>query len=225
MALRLRQRYNIVALILFDGELIAHFRECCAATIGPLKYEEWIPAEAERLAKRLLTSCRISYAIANTIECRVFVPPFVAALVPVVTLIHEFVSYWPGDALEHCLNWSTEIVFSAEVTAAAARAKYPILSSRTVHLLPQGQSALPPGQAVAQEKDEEVRLIRDAMRPPGEEGAFVVLGCGTITHRKGVDLFLSCAAEVAQVSKPGDRFASYGSAKWRKAMSKASNMP
>ncbi len=36
------------------------------------------------------------------------------------------------------------------------------------------------------------------MRPAGYEDAFVVLGCGTIYPRKGVDLFMSCAAAVAK---------------------------
>ena len=35
------------------------------------------------------------------------------------------------------------------------------------------------------------------MRPPGWEDAFVVLGCGTVYPRKGVDLFVATAAAIA----------------------------
>ena len=92
IALRLRQRYNVVAPLLAGGELTKDFRDCCAAVIGPLTYADWNPLEMDRIARRILASCRVSYAIVNSIECRLILEPLAAAKVPVVTLVHEFSS-------------------------------------------------------------------------------------------------------------------------------------
>ena len=55
---------------------------------------------------------------------------------------------------------------------------------------------LPPAPTLQVGREQE-QALRDALRPPGAENAFVVLGCGTIILRKGVDIFFSCAAAVA----------------------------
>src|SRR5262249_35302057 len=49
----------------------------------------------------------------------------------------------------------------------------------------------------------EHQRIRAAMHPPGAENAMVVLGCGTVQLRKGVDLFMATAAAVRRLA--GDR--------------------
>ena len=51
----------------------------------------------------------------------------------------------------------------------------------------------PPGK----QRERAEQSLREALRPPGAEKAFVVLGCGTVCFRKGVDLFVSCAAALA----------------------------
>ena len=44
------------------------------------------------------------------------------------------------------------------------------------------------------------RELREAIRPKGTESELVVLGCGTVHIRKGIDLFLMCAAAVTSLS-------------------------
>jgi hypothetical protein len=97
------------------------------------------------------------------------------------------------------LEWATEIVFSAPSVASAAISEYPNLENRIIHILPQGQSKLPPAPTVRVGR-EQGQALREALYPPGAENALVVLGCGTIVLRKGVDLFLSCAAAVAALA-------------------------
>ena len=197
IALRLRQRYNVVALLLAGGELTKDFRDCCAAVIGPLTYAGWNPLEMDRIARRILASCRVSYAIVNSIECRLILEPLAAAKVPVVTLVHEFSSTVnPPGEMGRVLEWPTQVVFSAEIVAASARADYPDFANRVVHILPQGRVELPPRAPSTREN----QLLHEAMRPPGAETALVVLGGGTLIHRKGVDLFLSCEAKVAALA-------------------------
>jgi glycosyltransferase involved in cell wall biosynthesis len=209
IAKRLSERFNVVTLVLLPGELMPDFEHHSAAVIGPVTSEvEWVqsdgvnPVEAEYIVRRLLANYSISYAFANSIDSRTMLPPLTASFVPVVALVHEFgpdldrIDRPPGE-MGRALEWATQIVFSSKATAESARADYPHLGERPVHILPQGLPQLPPrGESNEQQSD---KLAR-AVRPPGAERQVVVLGCGTIFPRKGVDLFFKCAALVATMS-------------------------
>lgn len=194
IATRLRQKYNVVALLLAGGELVDDFHDCCAAVIGPVGPARSQPFEASSIVRDVLGSYSICYAIANSAESRRFVPPLAKAGVPVVSLIHEFSSYTrPKAELHEALKLSTQIVFSTELTAGSAISEHSDLSDRAVHILPQGRCEVPrranaqPGSSCQ---------LRDAFRPKGYEDAIVVLGAGQVSIRKGVELFLSCAASL-----------------------------
>ena len=194
IAIELRRRYNVVVLLLSGGELVPAFEAVCSAVFGPMNYAEWHPAEAKFLARRLADTCSISYALANTIETWMFTPALATAMIPVVTLVHEFASYVkPKGALGEGLDWSTGIIFSADITKESAIKAHPTLSNRKINLLAQGQCIVPKSH-VKNLPARYAQDLREKIRPKGKEDALVVLGCGTIFLRKGVDTFLSCAA-------------------------------
>jgi glycosyltransferase involved in cell wall biosynthesis len=194
----LSKRYNVVSLLLGGGALIRDFQKLCAAVIGPLTQADWHPVEADHIVRSLLQSYRITYAIANSTESRLFIPALTTAFVPVVSMIHEFASYTrPKGALGEGLDWSTEIVFSTELTANSARREHPRLLARRVHVIPQGRCEVP--QMSGKKEPVDPGRLADIFRPEGYENAFVVLGAGFVHIRKGVDLFLSCAAAVKQL--------------------------
>jgi glycosyltransferase involved in cell wall biosynthesis len=208
IAKRLAQKYNIVTLILLPGELIADFDIYSAAVVGPAAINgEWLypdgidPIEAKYIVKHLLANYPISFAIVNSIDSRAMLQPLTLSFVPTVTLVHEFPDDLtrdgrPAGAMGRALDWTTQIVFSSKCAADAARVDYPDLEGRRTHILPQGPSELPPrGNPVS--RQQQASTLYNAMRPPGAEQHIVVLGCGTIFARKGVDLFFACAARVA----------------------------
>jgi len=198
MARRLGQKYNVAAVLLTGGELVPHFEALCAAVIGPLTYADWHPVEAEYLVKYLTRSYRVFMAIANSIESRIVLPALAYHLVPVVTLAHEFASYTrPEGAMGQALDWSTQVVFSAELVARAAQREHPTLSGRPIHVLRQGRCDVPARWGEGGRPAQSAEDLGRVFRPKGAEHALVVLGCGTVHLRKGVDLFLSCAAAVA----------------------------
>jgi glycosyltransferase involved in cell wall biosynthesis/septal ring factor EnvC (AmiA/AmiB activator) len=197
VAVRLRHKYNVVAVLLAGGELVEDFDTYCAAVIGPLAHADWHPGEAKHLVKHILANYRVAYAIVNSIASWIIVPSLARAFVPVVLLVHEFASYTrPKSAMRQGLEWATEIVFSADLVARSAHQEHPSLKCRPIHILPQGRCDLPPGPRTSAAPGEP-RDLRQVFRPPGAEDALVVLGCGFVHIRKGVDLFLSCAAAVA----------------------------
>ncbi|MEA2952042.1 MAG: hypothetical protein QOJ96_1562 [Alphaproteobacteria bacterium] len=196
IAVHLRRRYNVVSLLLRGGPLFHDFAKCSAAVIGPLSYLDWHEAEAKRLVQRLSVFGPISYAIVNSIESRSFISSLVKGGIPVISLVHEFASYTqPKGAMSEALEWATQMVFSADMTANSALQELPTLSSRKIHIIRQGRCIVPgaPQQATAARDS---LVLRGKMRPQGAEDALVVLGGGAIQFRKGVDLFLSCAAAV-----------------------------
>jgi len=194
IAMRLREKYNVIVLLLAAGELIDDFRDCCAAVVGPLTPADREPLEAKYLVARLLDSYSVAYAIANSAESRHFVPALGKAGVPVVSLIHEFSSYTrPKEQLSEALEWSAQIVFSSELTAESAANEHSVLSGRAIHILPQGRCELP-GRPQAGSGAQLHSSLDRVFRPSGYEEAFVVLGAGQISIRKGVEAFLACAA-------------------------------
>lgn len=211
IAKRLAQKYNVITLVLLPGELMPDFEAHSAAVVGPVTTEvQWVesdgvnPVEAEYLVKRLLANYSISFAIANSIDTRTMLPPLISSFVPIVTLVHEFSADLnrygrPDGEMGRALEWTTQIVFSSRFVAKSVRADYPHLDERPVHILPQGPSELPPrGNSTTRPQRDEA--LRKAMRPPGTERHVVVLGCGTVFARKGVDLFFECAARVAAMN-------------------------
>jgi glycosyltransferase involved in cell wall biosynthesis len=195
VAMRLQRRYNVVVLFFGGGELIGSFMNCCAAVVGPIN-ADWHPIEGKYIVKRLLASYPITYAIANTIISGILVPALGGAFVPVLSLIHEFASYTrPKELMSEALDWSTQIVFSSEMTANSAKSEHPHLSNRTIHVLPQGRCAVP--RRSADVPPAALEELREVFRPSGWENALVVLGAGFVDIRKGVDLFLACAAAVS----------------------------
>lgn len=195
IATRLQGRYNVVVLLLSGGDLARDFAACSAAVVGPLTYTDWHLADAHRVVRRLLASLPIRFAIANSLDMGAFVSALASALVPVVTLVNEFpLSIRPRGVMGEVLDSSTQVVFSTRLTADAAILEHPTLAHRTFHVLPQGRCdpPAPRDTAPAARRD----ALPEKFRPAGLENALVVLGCGTVFMRKGVDVFLSCAAAV-----------------------------
>jgi SAM-dependent methyltransferase/glycosyltransferase involved in cell wall biosynthesis len=194
VAAHLRGRYNVITVLLRGGPLFEDFGKCSAVVIAPFSYDDWHEAEAIRLVERLNKLGRISYAIVNSIESRWVMSSLVKEGIPVVSLVHEFASYTqPQGAMSEALEWATQMVFSADITAKSAVQELPTLSNRTIHILTQGH-CLVPGARQATAPDS--LALRSTMLPKGREDALVVLGGGAIQIRKGVDVFLACAASV-----------------------------
>ena len=123
--------------------------------------------------------------------------------VPVVSLVHEFAAYTrPRDAFPEALLWSSEVVFSANITRQSVLQQAACADVQSVHTLPQGRCLAPAAQVIDEELEKESERLSRWMRPEGSgDGLVVVLGAGSVHLRKGVDLFIEVAARV--VSAPG----------------------
>ena len=191
------ESYNVVALLLGGGPLSDAFRLSGAAVITSANLRG-NPILAHLQVSQLCKRFNFKFAVVNSIESRVVLPALGEYFVPAISLVHEFASYTrPRGAFRDTLFWSGEVVFSAKVTRENAFVEYPDLVDRSVHILPQGRSLLPLAEFTEEQRQAESMHIRRLMRPKGlAEDTVIVLGAGFVHIRKGVDLFIECAARV-----------------------------
>ena len=190
-------QYNVVVLLLGGGPLTDSFSMPGAAVIT-MQNLRGNQALANLVIEQLCARFAFRFALINSIESRVVLPPLAEFFIPTVSLVHEFAAYTrPRDAFRSTLLWSGEVVFSAQITMANAFEQYPDLATRVAHILPQGRSLLPDGGLSNQQMIAASAQLRSLIRPVGlAEDAVIVLGAGFVQLRKGVDLFIECAARV-----------------------------
>lgn len=155
IAKQLHARYNVVALVLLDGESFAEFETCSDAMIGPVTTGSlWASidgvnsVEGEYIAKKLKANFHIKYAIANGIDTRTMLKPLMGEMIPTVTLIHELPAEvrhrdQPAGEMGRWLEWTNQIVFSSKIVAASVQDEYPHLEERPNQILPPGDYELP----------------------------------------------------------------------------------
>ncbi|KAA2212006.1 rhamnan synthesis F family protein [Teichococcus oryzae] len=201
----LARDYQVVSVMMHSGPLEADFAAAAAVQVGPMQRSEWEPAQARRMAERLVREYRPLYAVTNSIETHLMVPALARFGVPSVSLVHEFMIY-TGQAhlkMADIYHWAPEVIFPARIVAQSSYDNFYILDHRSgISVIPQGQAELPSRPDISaspEEAREAADRLRAIMRPEGEEDAFVVLGVGTVEIRKGVDLFVSTAATLRRM--------------------------
>ncbi|MBS0213549.1 MAG: glycosyltransferase [Proteobacteria bacterium] len=192
----LREHYNVVCLPLRGGNLMEAFARHATVVLDPLAYG----GDAARMVAALDTlgaGQRLAFAIVNSIESRAVLPLLAARGVPTICLIHEFAAYTrPRHAFPDAVWWATRTVFSTTLTRDAALEAFPEFADADLRVLPQGRCTLTAEQIDADARRAEEAWLAGRLRPEGWRGDTVlVLGIGSVQQRKGVDLFVQCAAQ------------------------------
>jgi glycosyltransferase involved in cell wall biosynthesis len=197
LAQTLARKHNVVVLLLGGGALTAAF-EATGATVLTASAARGSPFVADYVVSQICEQFEFDFALVNSIESRAVLPALAERFVPTISLVHEFASYTrPREAFREALQWSSEVVFSANVTRDNALSTFPELAEASATVLPQGKCLLPSSsddqEAERREGERLQRLIRPKDLPPE---TLVVLGAGFVQLRKGVDLFIECASRV-----------------------------
>lgn len=135
---------------------------------------------------------------------------------PLTTLIHEAADAYYTRPIQDIISASQEVIFPSRYTLERTQKKC-LLPVDSVHILPQGLlvDGFGTGSRIAAQK----RVARELRLP---DGCRIVLGCGTVNRRKGIDLFVEAAIRVLRKQKHddvrfiwvGDGPAHYDSAYW-----------
>lgn len=109
-------------------------------------------------------------------------------ITPLISLIHEMGNYYPKNSWSHVNNNSDKIIFPAQYVKEKALENTNFDEDK-LHVL--GQGLLKP-QLLLNNTDRDYRLeIRKELGIPKESR--IILGCGSLIPRKGIDLFIFTA--------------------------------
>ena len=197
IAFRLSSKYNIFIIRLGEGTLTPEFEAIGVEVHGPFGAGHRAPIDLERGLASLFADRVFKYAVINSVESRPLIAVCAKHAVPTVVLVHEFISYVrPIHALWKALQQATEIVVPASIVARSMVETLPGMARRRLHVEPQGMSTIPSGVTAKEPSTSEQMTILAEMRA---QGALIVIGAGSVTLRKGVDLFIAVAAGVQRL--------------------------
>lgn len=192
--------HNVTVVLLSKGELVETFAADACLMAGPFEPTVILPIPMQRMIEAIERRGALDFAIVNSTESHPILSALNQAFVPSVMLVHEFpANVYPAGTMAGAMQRSAQVVFDAEVQRHAALEEWPGITRRNQNVFHQGASEVPrtPGSPVS--LPEEAARKRETLyrRVKGAQGQPVVLGLGTVSMRKGVDLFIACAAAVA----------------------------
>jgi glycosyltransferase involved in cell wall biosynthesis len=139
-------------------------------------------------------------AICNSMESRFIAEELAKLGVPVISLLHELPSSYKPEDYNTVFSASQKVVFPIDyVYEAAAKVIRMPVDKATV--MSQGLLDSKFGQRV--DRDSARTSICEQLGLPID--SFLVLGCGTLDLRKGIDHFAAVARRVAQLNHDGDK--------------------
>ncbi|MCL1801864.1 MAG: glycosyltransferase, partial [Promicromonosporaceae bacterium] len=203
--------HNVLVLALQGGELLPAFREKAIAVLDLTEEQLTDSQSLALLAALIKDQLQAELVIANSVETHRIAAAFGHTGIPVISLIHEFSSDYlldPGkrDVLE-MFSIADQVVVPGEIVASSWPQLATSETQRKVRVLHQGKSKLPPGGvSLGNTHFDRVKRASELFALPitnlddfltGLDGSvFLVIGIGTISGRKGVDLFLQTAKAV-----------------------------
>ena len=194
---QLQHKYHVIGLLLNGGELERSFQDRCDSSIqlfsGHSSYLLSI------VLSKVIQKVKIKFAIVNSIESRHALQGLATGFIPSICLVHEFATYLrEKNAISEAFLWANEVVFSAPLVYKSAANHCVALQKRAPVILPQGQCTIPQTNDDTKKSVREGSLgIKTLFRPVNiPDETVVILGIGSVELRKGVDIFLGCAARV-----------------------------
>ncbi len=191
---------NAICLLGYGGPISKDFEAA-----GPTyRFERWHPYAQEGLPEEigmvlnLIAKYNPVGAIVNSAETRNLLPHFKYRKIPTVALIHEMGFVYPDDTFKVIADSADLTVFPSQMVDKMANKNYPFPPGKT---LVKGQGLLKP-EILKLDREEYHKKLREELDIP--QDAFVVMGCGSLTRRKGPEFFVHTAIQVLGRTKADD---------------------
>lgn len=201
LARELGERWNVFTFVGRAEALIDEFeKHCCGLVVG------WRnEAEQAGLIAELVRLYGLQCVVVNSVEASGLVSAAVRGGVGVVALIHEFADYTaPFGRTTDAVRLADRVIVPADLVAQSLQAEIEaICGGRAPNIVVRRQGALPwlpgvevdgPERSTGMSADEIRSYVAERSGGPRR----IVLGAGYVGQRKGVDLFVQTAAEVAR---------------------------
>ncbi len=177
--------------ILHDGGPLQSEFDAVSPTICldvPREHHPTIHSRVRQLLRPLEKSGQKVICICNSAESRFVANSMFTRNIPILYLLHEFPTSYPVSEFEKITQYSDHIVFPCRSVLNA---------TRQIVSVPKEQSSIHPQGLLDKDfgtryETKKARIqLRKRLNLPDD--AFIVLGCGTIDLRKGIDHFVSVA--------------------------------
>jgi glycosyltransferase involved in cell wall biosynthesis len=176
---------NIVSILCDGGELESDFE-----ALGPsylfFDYYKWsqeIIRPQINSVLEMLQPFQPLAAIVNSAESRDLLPYLSQKDIPCISLVHEMASLYKDWIFQKIHHFSSKVVFPSKPVEVQARSNAFFANNIAVI---RGQGLLKPDLLII-DKAEARRKLRAELNLP--EDAKIVLSCGSLTGRKGTDIF------------------------------------
>lgn len=137
-------------------------------------------------------------ALCNSMESRFIAEEVADCGVKILYLVHELPSSYTEEDFQNVYRYSEKVVFPVHAVREAADAKAPMPTGKGIVL---AQGLLNPEFGKGTNREQARLQIRKELNLP--ENAFVVLGCGTLDMRKGIDHFTNVARRICDQPTAG----------------------
>ncbi|MGH8598545.1 MAG: glycosyltransferase, partial [Gammaproteobacteria bacterium] len=200
----LKDRSNVIALLLGGGDITEYFNETCNVVVGPIDLKMRNALLLDPIIQGICDGYRIDFALVNSIESDAVLPSLAERYVPTVLLIHEFFAYTrPRERYIAALRTASAVVFSARIVQSNALIPRTRRAIQASHVAAQGKCEIPSPPLTGEDAIANLEQIKALLYPEGPR-CFLVLGVGTVQYRKGVDLFVATAEEVRRLAPAVD---------------------
>lgn len=185
---------NVICLLGYGGDIEPDFR-----AVGPsYRFERWHPwandglPEEINMVLNVIAKYHPVGALVNSAECRNLLPYFNSKNIATVALIHEMGYVYPEGMFKVIAQNADYTIFPSQIVSDLANdnSKFPPNKIKV-----RGQGLLKPEILDIDRADAEVALRKFLELP---EDAFIVMGCGSLTRRKGPQFFVNTAIHVLQ---------------------------
>lgn len=190
LAIELAEKYNLLIWAGQDGEISPNLKSLSVKFgIG-----FGTATENRRLVTELNRAFPLKIAVVNSVESTPAAISISAAGVPILALVHEYAEYtFPQDKLDRLMLAADRCIYPSDcVMESVARALEQYRGARPRHGIVRPQGLLPA---------EMTARSRGTPPPPGLikriEGKKLVLSAAFVHIRKGVDLFIQTAGQLA----------------------------
>jgi len=153
----------------------------------PCKSDEELGKRVTRFVQREKNNLPV-LAICNSMESRFVALELAKAGIPALSLVHELPSSYTHDDYNTVFEASQKVIFPAHAVREATEEFTDVPYGKGV-VLPQGLLDPTFGTGISRD-DAKVRIRKELGLA---ENAFVVLGCGTLDLRKGIDHYVNIA--------------------------------
>ena len=177
-----------------DGHLIDEFGQHSQVNVLhlPRQRSKELQKKVRSIVKRRNANPP-AVAVCNSMESRFVAEQLRDLGVPVVSLVHELPCSYTDSDYQVIYDASSKIVFPAAIVREATHNKRAIPFGKDI-ILPQGLLDPDFGQDI--DPPTARQDIRNELGLPSD--AFIVLGCGTLDMRKGIDHFVGIAKSVIE---------------------------